>query len=60
MVQMHLYYHVKGEHVHVRVFVGKQLGELAHCGNLILRVEEFLALSRGQYSVGFFEDNPES
>lgn len=56
MIKIHVYYRPTGEHVHCRVFVGRQDQQLALAGQLVLRVEEFLALARGQFQTNFFEE----
>ena len=56
MLITHVYWTLKGGHVHARVFVGESETTLAHAGNLVMRDEEFLKLYRGQIQPKFFEE----
>lgn len=36
-----IYWKKLGDHVHMRVFGGKQEGNLGKCGDLVMRIHEF-------------------
>ena len=55
---IHVYYTLKGQHAHCRVFVGPHANALAHAGNLVLRSSELIMLARGQFKAEYFEEDP--
>lgn len=51
-----IYWQVRGEHVHCRLFVADQpLAKFALAGELVLSKDEFVALSTGKFQAEFFE-----
>ena len=46
-----IYHETLGDHVHMRVFAGKQDGNLGKCGDLTMRVEEFLQFRAATWNV---------
>jgi len=56
MILIHVFYRIRGEHAHCKVFAGPNLNAMAHAGNLVLRVNELVALAKGQFNAEFFED----
>jgi hypothetical protein len=59
MILMRIYYRVKGDHVHLRVFVGADEQHLALSGTLVMRAGEFMQLAKNQFVAQYFEA-PES
>jgi hypothetical protein len=60
MLLMRIYYRVRGDHVHLRVFVGADPNTLAFAGTLGMRASEFMQLAQGQFMPQYVdeEDHP--
>jgi hypothetical protein len=43
-----IYHRTVGGHVHMRFFAGRTEGALGKCGDLVMRVEEFVVFRQGQ------------
>jgi hypothetical protein len=56
---LRVYWQLKGEHAHLRVFVGDdQFQNFKHAGNLVLHAAEFIPLTQGHFQTEFYEEDP--